>query len=67
MPVFDLATNITPGGRRLRMTVGVIGLLVGLAAYAGLIASGSPRAWRALLFLPFWLGALGVLQARAKT
>lgn len=67
MPVFDLVTNLTSHGRRMRMTVGVIGLLVGLAAYAGLIASGSPRPWRALLFLPCWLGALGILQARAKT
>lgn len=67
MPVFDLATNITSHGRRRRLTFGVIFLLVGLAAYAGLLAGGQPRPWRALLFLPFWLGALGILQARAKT
>lgn len=32
-----------------------------------LILAGAPRAWRVVLLLPFWAGALGLLQAREKT
>ena len=37
MPMFGLVTNITSRGRRMRITVRVSSLLVGLAAYAGLL------------------------------
>jgi hypothetical protein len=34
---------------------------------ATLFATGVPRAWRVTLFVPLWLAALGVFQARDKT
>ena len=33
----------------------------------GLILAGADRWWRIGLFLPFWLGALGIFQARVNT
>jgi hypothetical protein len=32
-----------------------------------LFTTGAPKPWRLGLFLPIWLGALGVFQAREKT
>jgi hypothetical protein len=49
------------------MTNGVAFLAAGGGVAALLIASGQPRAWRLVAFAPFWLGALGVFQAREKT
>jgi hypothetical protein len=59
--------NIGPGeGRkRLRFCLVMLGAGVGLAAALGALHAG--RFWRLLLFLPFWLAALGWLQAREKT
>lgn len=59
--------NIGERGRRRRMTNGVAFLAAGGGVAALLIASGQPRAWRLVAFAPFWLGALGVFQAREKT
>jgi len=60
-------TNIGPRGVRRRRTLGV----VGLAAGAGISAAGILLSWapwvRATAVLPYWLGFLGVFQARAKT
>ena len=42
-------------------------LAAGAAGTGLLVIGGADRGLRALLFLPFWLGALGVLQARAHT
>jgi len=52
------------------MGFGVVLLVTGagLAASAALlIGIEAHRLWRRLLFLPFWAGAVGVLQAREKT
>lgn len=59
--------NIGVRGRRRRMTNGVALLAAGAGVATLLIASGQPRAWRLVAFAPFWLGALGVFQAREKT
>jgi hypothetical protein len=59
--------NIGVRGRQRRMTNGVALLAAGGVGAALLIASGQPRAWRLVAFAPFWLGALGVFQAREKT
>jgi hypothetical protein len=32
-----------------------------------LFTTAAPKPWRLGLFLPIWLGALGVFQARDKT
>jgi len=39
----------------------------GVAILALLVMLGVDRGWRALLVVPFWAGALGILQARAHT
>jgi hypothetical protein len=59
--------NIGPRGRKMRLRAGVIGLGAAVALAGLLIALGAPRGWRLSVFVPFWVGALGVFQARDKT
>jgi hypothetical protein len=59
--------NIGAAGRRQRLTLGVVLLAAGVAAAVLLIAFGVPRPLRLALFALFWIGALGVFQARAHT
>ncbi|MCK6502157.1 hypothetical protein L6R53_01910 [Myxococcota bacterium] len=59
--------NIGPREQRKRMTYGVVALAVGVAIGLALWGSGVHRGWRLVLALPFWMGALGVFQAREKT
>ena len=59
--------NIGPRGRRRRALLGVAALAAGVAILALLLMLGVDRGWRALLVVPFWAGALGILQARAHT
>ena len=59
--------NIGPRGRRRRVLLGAAALAVGVAILALLLMLGVDRGWRALLVVPFWAGALGILQARAHT
>ena len=44
-------------------------MALGVAALAALIllTTGAPNPWRLGLFLPIWLGMLGLFQAREKT
>jgi hypothetical protein len=62
-----LVPNIGPRGRRRRLLSGVVTLAVGIGLACWAVAAGAPRMWRLLLVVPFWSGALGVLQARART
>lgn len=59
--------NIGPGGQRRRLVLGVAMLAVGAAVVTLLIALGTAPGWLLLAFLPFWVGALGLIQAREKT
>lgn len=59
--------NIGPRERRKRMTFGLTLLVAGGVVAVLLIGFQADRLWRLLLFLPFWAGAVGVLQAREKT
>jgi len=59
--------NIGPRGRRRRVLLGAAALGAGVAILALLLMLGVDRGWRALLVVPFWAGALGILQARAHT
>lgn len=59
--------NITDMGIRRRFRHGVVFAIVSIAAAAILIAAGSPRWTRLLLFFPIALAANGFLQAREKT
>jgi hypothetical protein len=62
-----LVTNIGASGRRRRYIMGGVALGVGLIAAVLLIAFGAARGARVALFLPFFAGAFGVLQARGGT
>lgn len=55
--------NIGPRERRKRLILGVAAL--GVAVLLAL--AGQSRWWRVGLFFLFWLGALGLLQAKEKT
>jgi hypothetical protein len=62
-----LASNIGPGGRRRRYVLGTLALALGIGLAIALVVGGAPLGARWLVFLPFALGALGVLQAYAGT
>jgi len=64
MPV---ASNIGAFGRRRRYIVGAVGLVAGVALAAALVLGRAPLGSRFLVFVPFALGALGILQARGQT
>jgi hypothetical protein len=59
--------NIGPRGRRQRLRFGFFFLAVSVALGIALVALHAPRGWRAALFVPAWLAALGFFQARDKT
>jgi hypothetical protein len=59
--------NIGPRERKKRMTFGVLLLGAALVGSALALTVDLSRPYRLLLLLPFWAGALGVFQARAKT
>jgi hypothetical protein len=62
-----IARNIGPGGRRTRMIGGLV--LLGLSAGAAilLVLGGFSQGVRLALFVPFFGGAIGLLQARDHT
>jgi|KBSMisStaDraftv2_1062788.scaffolds.fasta_scaffold14548_5 hypothetical protein len=59
--------NIGPRGQQRRLTLGLLALGLAAASAFILFTTGAPKPWRLGLFLPIWLGALGVFQAREKT
>ena len=59
--------NIGPRERQRRMTFGVAFLVVGLVVGLTLAFVDVARAYRLAAFLPFWMGAIGLLQAREQT
>lgn len=59
--------NIGPEERKKRFTIGSVTLAIGAAMALYFVATGSPRPWRLLVLLPFWVGAVGLFQAREKT
>jgi hypothetical protein len=61
------ATNIGPAQRRRRLVIGAAGLLAGVALVGTLISLGASPGWLLLAFAPFFVGALGVIQARERT
>jgi hypothetical protein len=46
---------------------GIIALIFGAILLLAMVFFGLDRWWRLLLFLPFWAGATGLLQAREQT
>ena len=59
--------NLGPKETRRRLVMGIVMLVVGVAAAAFFAVAGVDRPWRLVLFLPFWMAGAGLLQARAKT
>ena len=59
--------NIGPKGRRFRFIAGALIYLLTYAAALFLIFENYHRGFRALLFLPFFVGTLCLLQARNRT
>jgi hypothetical protein len=60
-------TNITRGGRRRRLLMGVVFLAAAVGLGAALVAVGAARGWRLALMVPLWGAGLGLFQARAGT
>jgi hypothetical protein len=59
--------NIGPAERRKRWVAGAVGFGLALLGFALLGLAEVARPWRLVLFIPAWIGALGVLQARTGT
>lgn len=64
MPV---ARNIGTTGQHRRYLIGGVALVVGVALATALVVFDAPQGARLLVFLPFAIGALGILQARGQT
>ena len=61
------AINIGPREQTKRRVMGLVALTVGVGTAFVLVANGSPRLLRLIIFLPFWMAGLGLLQTREKT
>jgi hypothetical protein len=61
------ACNIGSSGQHRRYIIGGVALLVGVALAAALVLGGAPQGARLLVFIPFAIAALGILQARGQT
>jgi hypothetical protein len=59
--------NIGPKKARKRLLMGVAMLATGVVLAVIFTHAGVSRGWYSLLFLPFWIGTLGISQARKKT
>lgn len=61
------AANLESAGQSARMRLGIAALAVALGAVLALEAFEAPRAWRLVLFLPFFLTLFGATQALYRT
>jgi hypothetical protein len=59
--------NIGPKEIRKRQFMGVAMLAMGVVLAVVFAHADVSRGWYAALFLPFWMGTLGISQARKKT
>lgn len=59
--------NIGTGERRKRLVFGIVAFGVGVLIAVLLVVADAPLVWRLPLLLVFYVGALGVFQARDKT
>jgi len=59
--------NIGPKEARKRLLMGVAMLAIGIVVAVIFTHAGVSRGWYSVLFLPFWMGTLGISQARKKT
>lgn len=59
--------NLGPRGRSRRLALGLVATGAGVLAVAALLAVGARPGWLPAVWPLFWVGALGLLQARAAT
>jgi len=59
--------NLGPRGIRRRIALGVLALVAAGLLLVALTVRGAPVVWTLACAVFFWLGGLGILQARAKT
>ena len=59
--------NIGPKETRKRLLIGVAMLATGVVLAIIFTRAGVSRGWYSILFLLFWMGTLGISQARKKT
>ena len=59
--------NIGPKEIRKRLFMGVAMLAMSIVLAVIFAHAGVSRGWYSVLFLPFWMGSLGISQARKKT
>ena len=59
--------NIGPKETRKRLLMGLAMLATGVVVAVVFAHADVGRGWYAALFLPFWIGTLGLSQARKKT
>ena len=59
--------NLGPRGTRIRRLVGIAGFVAGTTFLLYLLFTDSLPHWRALVFAPFYGGALGWFQAQDRT
>jgi len=59
--------NIGALGQRQRLRLGLLSLGVAILLGIAFFVLGASRGWRLTLFVPLWLGALGIFQALDKT
>ena len=62
-----IARNLGVHGRRQRLLMGLAFVAVAVVGAAVLVGAGLPRGARLLLFIPFYLGVMYVLQYRDHT
>jgi len=62
-----IARNLRLGGRRHRLLMGMVFTALAVVGGAALMAAGLPRGMRLVLAVPFYLGAVGLLQYRDHT
>lgn len=59
--------NIGPKETHKRLLMGFAMLALGVVLAVIFTHADVSRGWYAALFLPFWMGTLGISQARKKT
>ena len=59
--------NIGPRQRRYRTGLGIVAGVLGATLLGAMLGADAPRAWRLVLFAPFFGAGLGMLQVREKT
>jgi hypothetical protein len=62
-----IARNLRAGGRRQRLLMGIVLMTIAVIGGAAMIAAGLPHGLRVVLFLPIYMGAVGLLQYRDHT